>query len=604
MIALDDDTGTPFDSGSLPPSDYDRPVEYDQVLAWKDVAVPMRDGNPLICDIYYPESTSSLPVLLAFGPHSKEIQGPVLPQTFPAQPAWSAFWVGHMEAGDTRYFVSRGYIHIVASPRGFGKSPGAGSREWDCYDLIGWISRQPWCNGQVGMIGIGAFAAEQFHAAKQKPAQLKAIFPYDPRGALGALGGFREEYPGGVLHAFRYLMDHFTSAHATRGVPGELSPEQKALWQAAIKNPDYLMYSHLHNVLTFNGQHMPRVFEALLNPYDDPISIIKAEAQIQSIDIPTYTGAGWYGYTYKTHLLGAQNYYANLRSPKRAIFLGPAPPDRPLRALRQEMLRWFDHWLKHLDTGMMDEPPVKYWLMGANRWICEKDWPPAHIRWTKLYLHSWERLLPSPHLPGSNDEFVPADSFLQMPPTQTNKISGLRYLTEPLGADVEVTGPMSLTLYAEIDQSDTNWIIVLKDVGPDEFVHSAREGEREFDSDLPEREVSRGWLKASNRALDPQRSLPGRPWHILTRDARQDVVPGEINEYVIEIMPTANLFRKGHRISVEITSLDLPSGISGATNVEYIPYHICSSKTTVHRIYHDASHPSHLLLPVVPATDG
>ena len=77
------------------------------------------------------------------------------------------------------------------------------------------------------MVGIGAFASEQFHAARQQPPKLKAIFPYDPRGAYGKFGGFREEYPGGVLHAFRYLMDHFSSVHTARGAPGDLPPEKE-----------------------------------------------------------------------------------------------------------------------------------------------------------------------------------------------------------------------------------------------------------------------------------------------------------------------------------------------------------------------------------------
>jgi predicted acyl esterase len=158
-----------------------------------------------------------------------------------------------------------------------------------------------------------------------------------------------------------------------------------------------------------------------------------------------------------------------------------------------------------------------------------------------------------------------------------------------------------LNLFAAIDQDDTNWIVTLKDVGPDPGVRTVREGERELPRDLHEREVTRGWLKASHRALDPARSKPGRPWHPLTRAAQQKVVPGEINEYAIEIMATANLFRQGHRICIEIASADMPTGVGGATNAEYVPNHISSSRTTLHKIYHDARRPSHLLLPVIPA---
>jgi len=131
-------------------------------------------------------------------------------------------------------------------------------------------------------------------------------------------------------------------------------------------------------------------------------------------------------------------------------------------------------------------------------------------------------------------------------------------------------------------------------------VRTVREGERELPKDLPERELTRGWLKASHRALDPKRSKLWKPWHPLTREAAKLVVPDEVNEYAIEILATANLFKKDHRIALDITSLDLPTGITGATDAEYVPYHICSSRTTVHRIFHDARRPSHLLLPVIP----
>ena len=112
--------------------------------------------------------------------------------------------------------------------------------------------------------------------------------------------------------------------------------------------------------------------------------------------------------------------------------------------------------------------------------------------------------------------------------------------------------------------------------------------------------MTRGWLKASQRAIDQKRSKPWRPWHPLTREAQKKVIPGEITEYAIEILATANLFRRGHRISVEIASADMPTGVAGATNAEYVPNHIVSSQTTLHKIYHDAQRPSHLLLPIIP----
>src|SRR5262245_58133254 len=166
------------------------------------------------------------------------------------------------------------------------------------------------------------------------------------------------------------------------------------------------------------------------------------------------------------------------------------------------------------------------------------------------------------------------DAFAQMPASQTSRIQKPRYPIEPRPDAATHARPSVLHLYASIDQDDTNWIVILKDVGPDVGVHTAREGEREITPGLHERELTRGWLKASHRAVDPTRSLPGRPWHPLTRAARKRVVPGEINEYAIEIMATANQFKQGHRICVEITSLDVATGVGSATNVEYIPYHL------------------------------
>lgn len=589
-----------FAEADVPPGGYDRPPEHATLIETRDVAVPMRDGVALSVDVYRPDAPGRFPALLAFSIYNKDLQGPDVAASLPAQPAWAPLWAGLLEAGDTRFLVSRGYVHVIGSPRGIGKSGSGGSRTWDCYDLIEWIAAQPWCDGNVGMIGISGFGAEQLAVAKQQPPHLKAIFPFDPRGAYGPFGGFREEYPGGVIHTFRYLIGHFSAFHQSRGAPGELPGEREALWRTAMANPDYRQYPHILNVIAQKGQHMPAYFDLLIDPYDRAAWVEGSEAEFERIRVPTYTGSGWYGYTYKTHLNGAQSWFANLSCPKRLLLTGPAHLERPFHTMHGELLAWYDHWLKGIDTGITREPPVKYWVMGANEWRTAHDWPLPQTHWTKLYLTGWERLTPRPFTPGSVDDRIPPDTFVQMPPTRTARIDRLRYMTAPLAQDTLVAGPIALTLYAAIDQDDTNWIVVLKDVGPDVSVQTAREGERRVPEGLAERELTRGWLKASLRAVDEQRSKPGRPWHPLTRESQRPVPRGEVVEYRIEIMATANLFRRGHRICLDICAADMPTGIGGATNAEYIPYHICSAKTVVHTIYHDTARPSHLLLPVVP----
>jgi len=372
------------------------------------------------------------------------------------------------------------------------------------------------------------------------------------------------------------------------------------MWQEAMNNPDYKMYPHVYNLIAQKGQHMPPYYNVLVDPYDSEAAVKKSEAEFADIKVPTYTGSGWYGYTYKTHLNGCQHWFRNIKAPKKLLLAGPAHLERPYHTFHNEVLRWHDHWLKGLNTGVMNEPPVRYWVMGANEWRTANNWPPPGATWTKLYLSSWERLTPDLPEPSSATETQPPDSFVQMPPSQTTTIQRLRYMTDPLPHDVLVAGPIVVTLYASIDQDDTNWIVVLKDVGPDVSVMSVREGEREVPKNLHEREITRGWLKASHRALDAKRSKPWWPWHPLTREAQQPVTPGAIEEYQIEVMATANLFRKGHRICLDITCLDLPTGVAGATNAEYVPYHICSSKTVLHKVFHDRKHPSHVLLPVIP----
>lgn len=583
-----------------PPPLYDRPPEYFDIVQDRDVMVPMRDGVHICVDIYRPNAPGKFPALLAFAPHNKDLQTPDLCDFLPPQPAWSHMWLGAQEAGDTKYLVSRGYVHVIGNPRGVGKSEGVPGLsmfgvEADLYDLIEWIAHQPWCNGSVGMIGISAYAGAQWVAAKQQPPHLKAIFPYDTCGAYS----FRDFYPGGVLHVFQYLLDQLNVTHIVRDRPGTLPPMLEKLWKEAMNNPDYKIYPHIYNVLTQKGQHTPPFFLTLLNPFDTIEDVEKTEADFDKVKVPVFTGAGWYAYTYKLHLLGAQNWYWGLKVPKKFLLTGPAHLERPWHAFHSEILRWYDYWLKGIDTGIMNEPPVKIWVMGANKWLMAYDWPLPETKWTKLYLHSWERLRTEPYKPLSRDGYDEPDAFVQMPLTLTRTVQKLRYMTDPLPEDTLVIGPSALYLYASLDQEDTNWIVILKDVGPDVSVRTAREAETQVPTNLPERELTRGWLKASHRALDPKRSKPWKPWHPLTKEAWKPVKPGEVELYAIEILPTANLFKRGHRICLEITSLDLPTGVAGATNVEYIPYHICSSKTTLHKIYRNEKYPSHLLLPII-----
>ena len=569
----------------------------------RDIRVSMRDGIRLAIDVYRPGGPGPFPVLYAAALHNKDMQGPDIADVLPPQPAHAPLWFGPIEAGDTRRFIANGYVHVIAQPRGSAKSEGHyGHEDTDHYDTIDWISRQPWCDGNVGMVGISGYAGEQWRAAAQGHPALKAIFPYDACSAYGGMFGFRDFYPGGVLHTFPYLLDVFSTVHESRDRPGELSAEDEALHRAAMANPDFKMYMNLYNILTQKGQRTFIMYRSMVAPWEPAGTVAAAEERFKKIRIPYYTGSGAYAYTYKLHWLGAQHYFQKVDAPRKLLFSGPAHLERPFHQYHDEIIRWYDHWLKGIDTGIMAEPPVRYWLMGANEWRTGADWPLPETEWVKFYLGDWERLMTTPPRPSAElgKAALEPDIFTQMPLKKTTSVQRLRYMTEPLAHDLTVAGPISLTLHAAIDKPDTNWIVVLKDIGPDVSVVTAREGERSVPADLPERELTRGWLKASYRALDTDRSTPWEPFHQLTRDAIEPVPVGEIVEYRIQILATANQFKAGHRICLEITALDVPTGTGAMTNVEYIPYHVCSSETVTHSVYHDGDRPSHLLLPVIP----
>jgi predicted acyl esterase len=410
-----------------------------------------------------------------------------------------------------------------------------------------------------------------------------------------------------MIASFPWVPGIVSAVHETVGQPKPLPPEQETLWKEAMNNPDYQMYAQIFNLVDMKGQVHPRGFHFLIDPFAPEDQEKEVDESIKKIAIPVYVGSGWYAFTYKFHLRGAESLWVALNKlnnaiPRKLMFAGPAHMERPFHQYANEIVRWYDYWFKGVRNGIMDEPRVKFWVEGAEKWCAADDWPVPGTTWHTLYLHTWERLRAEPFPPFSRESYDMADTFAQMPPTHTSKIQKLRYLTDPLPNDTLVAGPMSLTLYGSIDQDDTNWIVALKDVGPDVGRRTARATEREIPDDLPEKELTRGWLKASHRAIDAERSEAWKPWHPLTRKMAKPVVPGEIVEYQIDILPNANLFRKGHRICLEIMSMDFPTGVAGYTDVEYIPYHVCSSKTTVHNIYHSHTYPSRLLLPVIPTS--
>jgi predicted acyl esterase len=553
----------------------------------KDIFIPMRDGVRLAADIYYPDDKGKFPALLAYGPYGKELQALVL--TFPPQARPSPLWDGGIEAGDTNYIVPRGYAHIIVDARGTGKSEGeccgvygagGGYEGRDCYDLVDWIARQPWCDGNVGMVGISYFASVQILAAAEKPPHLKAIFANG-----GHYDAYELAYHGGIM----WLMPRasregrggdsgYALGNAYSAMKKRLSREEfERRVQERLNDPDVRNYPNFYHILHYPDSH-PLFIDLLLNPSDGPFYRGGQPInQCEKVTIPTHLSVKWgRGWTVD----GTIDCYLGVKGPKK-LELQPLPPmqERPFHEFHDLMIRWYDYWLKGIDTGIMDEPPIKIFVEGIKQWRYEQEWPLKRTNWTKFYLRPRGRLFMEPE--PLDTESVPPDGFYQAPLTVTSVVQSLKWASQPMVEEMEVTGPAVLYLYASIDTDDTNFIVKLYDIDP----HGNRS------------QLTTGWLKASHRELDKNKSTPWRPHHPHTRSI--PVVPGEVFEYAIRVYSFSNVFRVSHRMELELSSQE---SLTDATTALLPPdsFHLPSGRATTHKIYRDRNHPSYLLLPMIP----
>jgi len=547
----------------------------------KDVRVRMRDGVHLAVDIYRPDTPGKFPALLAMSPYGKELMEMVrwLPSSARTEPLWD----GCIEAGDIDYLVSHGYAHMIVDCRGTGASEGVfgfhAADNPDNYDLVEWLAVQPWCNGNVGTVGVSWFGANSMNAAIAAPPHLKAVFPQEFGTDL-----YRHVfYHGGILCLFFLYLYYgiegdsgwaLSAASRQAFYQALQDPNVKHAIRERLKDPDIRNYPNLYHLLNYPEKCPFFVFN-MLNPFDGPFyqgyTFYKLFDRIRC---PVYLVGNWENEIYTW---GTFQAWEGIQSVPKKMMVTPAGfLRRPYQEYHEEMLRWYDYHLKGIDTGIMDEPPIKLFIMGSNEWRFENEWPLARTNWKKFYLRDHGRLTTQPErLPTAAP-----DGFVQTPVTVTSKIESLSYRTDPLAKDVEITGPIALYLYASIDQDDTHWFIRFNDVDPS--------GKR-----VP---LSRGYLKASHRGLDEAQSKPWQPYHPHTK--AEPVKPGEIYEYAIELMPNANVFKAGHCIELEIRSTESPkdplyteSFIGGN--------HLPVGRTVAHTIYHDKNHPSYLLLPVI-----
>ncbi len=542
----------------------------------KDVDVPMRDGARLKADVFRPDDGGKFPAILNLGPYQKDKLW-VVPATLAEAPNEWMNW----ETVNPKWWVPRGYAAVRIDGRGTGKSPGQ-CEPWslaeavDLYDAIEWAAAQPWCNGKVGLNGISYFAINQWFVANLQPPSLKAIIPWEGFADL-----YRDAlYHGGILSLF---MTNWYTAHLLHHLLGRASQHLPDGWQVNT------LHFWLHNNL-------------------DSGAFRGAQAQWEKINVPMFSVGNWSGMG--LHLRGNTEAFMRAATPhkKLRIHLGSHVHPFYTEDGRRDQIRFFDYWLKGIDNGVMDEPPIKLAIRkggDAFAWRNEHEWPLQRTRWTRFYFDLSKRHVEGEALTGLLDVKKPAETASQtyaasslgtMGSTSAASSQvlgggikpgmGIALETPPLAADTEVTGPLAAVLFVSSSTEEMDLFLTLRNFDPDgkEIMETGQQG-----APVP---VAKGWLRVSHRELDAELSRPWRPYHRHVR--RLYLKPGEIVRVEVEIWPTSMVFKKGHRIRLDVQPRD------GVGSAAYMHYH-ADYNTGTNTVYAGGDKDSHLLLPVIPA---
>lgn len=541
----------------------------------KDVDVPMRDGARLKADVFRPDGDGKFPAILNLGPYQKDKLW-IPPEALEEKANPYMNW----ETVNPEWWVPRGYAAVRVDGRGSGKSPGQ-CEPWslaeavDFYDAIEWAASQPWCNGKVGLSGISYFAINQWFVANLQPPSLKAIIPWE---------GFADIYRDALFHGglLSVFMTNWFTAHLMHHVVGRASRDVPNAWQVNT------LHFWLSNNLDTGALH-------------------GAQAQWDRITVPMLTVGNWTGFA--LHLRGNTEAYMRAASKHKKLRIHNGSHVHPFYTEegRRDQLRFFDYWLKGIDNGVMDEPPVKLAIRKGRdeiEWRHEQEWPLKRTQWTKFY---FDLAPPAAGQPANSGGLVSAKPATAAARTydatslgsmgSTSAASsqvmgggikpgmGVALETPPLTEDVEVTGPLAASFWVSSSSEDMDLFLTLRNFDADgnEVLETGQQG-----TPVP---VAKGWLRVSHRELDDKLSLPYRPYHKHAR--RLYLKEGEIVRVDVEIWPTSMVFKKGHRIRLDVQPRD------GFGSQSYMHYH-ADYNTGTNTIHSGGQYESYLLLPVIP----
>lgn len=557
-------------------------------------AVAMRDGVKLYADVYRPKPDGRYPVLVVRTPYGVQRDG----------------------VHETMIkFAGRGYAVVVQDVRGRYESEG----KWDPFryeardgfDTVQWAAEQPWSNGRVAMQGGSYLGHVQWRAASLAPDKLVTIFPAVASTNI---------YANWIAHGGAFRLS-FNYGWGVVRMPNRIMLPQ--YWHAENYTPTELKYETILRHLPLQdgdlqsaGYDVRHYRDWIAHPgYDDYWKEISDEEHFANVRVPVHTSGGWFD----IFLAGTINGFTGMRrqgGTERArretkMIIGPwghGPSQKfgdvdfgpdAMRIQFDRELRWFDHYLKGIDNGIDKEPPVEIFYMGINRWNHEADWPIPGTKFTSYYLDSggeangsqgngslgaakpnaaasdqyiYDPNSPVPSVGGNNCCGTPTLAGPKDQRTIEDRKDVLVYTGQPLRESLAIAGPVKMKLFASTDGPDTDWVVKLVDVYPNGFAMN----------------IAEGILRARYRKGTDRVEL---------------LKPNEVYEFEVDLVGTANVFRPGHRIRVDVTSSHYPQFDRNPNTGDSFG---SSNKVRVAKqtIFHTAERPSHILLPLVPVPNG
>ena len=574
-------------------------------IEW-DVAVAMDDGVVLRADVFRPVAEGRYPVILTYGPYAK---GLAFQDGYPS--AWQRMVAGHpdvaygssnkyqsWEVVDPEKWVPDGYVCVRVDSRGAGRSPGVidpfSPRETrDFYECIEWAGVQPWSNGKVGLNGVSYFGINQWHVASLQPPHLAAMCIWE-----GAADWYRDmTHHGGILNTFWANWFDMQVKTVQHGL-GERGPKSRVTGVPICGDETLSDRELAANRVDFGDA-------ILAHPFDDDYHRARSP-QWDRITVPFLSAANWGGQG--LHPRG--NFEGFVRAASKEKWLEAHGLEHWTHFYTDYGVdlqkRFFGRFLKGEREGWDSQPRVQLQVRHVDRFVerHENEWPIARTQWTRMYLGAGVELA-GEHTGVSPQPAKPASD----PITFDAMGDGVTFISAPLDAETEITGPLAARLFVSSSTSDADLFAVFRVFTPDlrEVVFMGA-----IDPHTP---VAQGWLRASHRKLDAKLSQPWRPYH--AHDERLPLKPGEIVQLDIELWPTSIVVPAGHRVALTVRGRDYEYAKSTGARLSNFknelrgcgpflhddprdrPAAIFGGRTTLH---FGPEHASYVLLPVVPNT--